>query len=801
MEDRWRRLDEYVEAFELDRAAGERVDLVDFLPPPDHPDRAAAIIELIRVDLEFGWDQGDPQSIERYRQLFPDVLGCSDQLGKVAYEEYRLRRRAGESVAREEYQRRYAIDTQQWPDLPIGSTDETSTLTFDGAGLQADSRYEVKLRNELAAAAREMPSVGDSFAGFDLVGELGQGAFGRVFLARQDDLARRFVALKITSYLSVEPQRLARLQHTNIVPIYSVHRCGSLQALCMPFLGPNTLADLLQTFQLTGALPVSGQAIVSTLSGRSTVTATRDAVQYTQWSPPPADPVAPATRGGESMRRLETMDYLTAAIWIVSRVADGLAYAHEHGIVHRDLKPANILLTDDGEPLLLDFNLATQSDAPHDACRALIGGTLPYIGPEHLEALQQGGTVGAPSDVYSLGVILFQLLSGRLPYPAPTGEFRSVVPQMLQQRRQPAPLLHRFNPLVSPGLESIVNRCLAPDCQQRYANARELQQDLQRHLEHRPLQHAPDRSWRERVGKWARRHPRTSSASTVAVMALLMLVALGWWAAARSTRLAASEARETLRRTEAALQVARYDLNSPFADRLELEQAVEQARAALGALQLSDTSPSRHRELGAAWGCATACAAELHRRADLSGGQRHGTVGHAPGDDQRREQLMDEALRWNALLVTPEDPAAWTSSAQLQRARFLTAAGQESLAQQFRRQEAAEVAGSKRADQRSLAAEYMRQGRVAEAIELLQQLAQQQPDSDAIWFSLGNAYVSCNHLADAEDCYDMTIALRHTACRPGCLAVWCACRPGNIRRRAGILTRRCACNRCSFRRS
>ena len=77
-----------------------------------------------------------------------------------------------------------------------------------------------------------MPEVGDRFADFDLVGELGQGAFGRVFLARQDDLARRFVALKITTCHSVESQRLAKLQHTDIVPIFSVHRRGCLQAIC-----------------------------------------------------------------------------------------------------------------------------------------------------------------------------------------------------------------------------------------------------------------------------------------------------------------------------------------------------------------------------------------------------------------------------------------------------------------------------------------------------------------------------------------------------------------------------------------
>src|SRR5262245_48213630 len=90
------------------------------------------------------------------------------------------------------------------------------------------------------------PAVGDNLLHFQLIGELGSGAFSRVFLASQRDLADRLVALKITEYTDGEPQRLARLQHANIVPIYSVHHHYQFQVVCMPYVGSHTLATLLR---------------------------------------------------------------------------------------------------------------------------------------------------------------------------------------------------------------------------------------------------------------------------------------------------------------------------------------------------------------------------------------------------------------------------------------------------------------------------------------------------------------------------------------------------------------------------
>src|SRR5207253_9410320 len=107
--------------------------------------------------------------------------------------------------------------------------------------------------------------VGDWFAGFELVALLGRGAFGRVYLARQGNLADRFVALKVSTDLTGESRTLARLQHTNVVPIYSVHRVAPFQAVCMPYFGATTLAHLLARYRAGQPLPTTGRQLVDTL--------------------------------------------------------------------------------------------------------------------------------------------------------------------------------------------------------------------------------------------------------------------------------------------------------------------------------------------------------------------------------------------------------------------------------------------------------------------------------------------------------------------------------------------------------
>ena len=284
----------------------------------------------------------------------------------------------------------------------------------------------------MAIRRSSFPPAGSTFLGFQLQSELGRGAFGRVYLARQGDLANRPVALKISTDLIDETQTLAQLQHTNIVPIYSVHRSGRLQAVCMPYLGPCTLAHVLTELRQHPTLPDSGadllgireRALSTTDAPPASSTGNQHAEQREHRrsgeEPAAATPRLAEVRATTQIERLRGLGYVEAVLWMAARVADGLAHAHERGILHRDLKPANILLGDDGEPLLLDFNLAADTKLRGPASAALIGGTLPYMAPEHLRALRgEDRTLDARCDLYSLGVILFELLTGNHPFETP----------------------------------------------------------------------------------------------------------------------------------------------------------------------------------------------------------------------------------------------------------------------------------------------------------------------------------------------------------------------------------------------
>src|SRR5882672_5522330 len=249
---------------------------------------------------------------------------------------------------------------------------------------------EVQIRR-LEEAAIAMPEVGTEFLGFRLVQEVGKGAFARVYLAHQGDLADRLVIVKVSPIFDDESQTLAQLQHTNVVPIYSIHRASPLQAVCMPFFGLTTLAHILKDIKGQNSLPESGKTLVSTLIARNSTA--RIAHEIKQ--PDPIQESAQETPKEESAKsaistaildKLQSLSYVDAVLWMAARLADGLAHAHERGILHRDLKPANILITDEGQPMLLDFNLAHDTKARSKASVALLGGTLPYMAPEQLTA-------------------------------------------------------------------------------------------------------------------------------------------------------------------------------------------------------------------------------------------------------------------------------------------------------------------------------------------------------------------------------------------------------------------------------
>ena len=338
--------------------------------------------------------------------------------------------------------------------------------------------------------AVRMPQVGDRFLGFELVEKLGHGSFAHVFLARQPDLADRPVVLKVSADSRSESRALAQLQHPNIVPIYSVHQSGRLSALCMPYLGSTTLAD---GYRDLGA----GQP-----------------------ERRPADPGSPARR------MIERFGYTEAILGLAAQLADGLAHALARGILHRDLKPSNILLTDEGVPILFDFNLAAETRSREPTSPGA-GGTLPYMSPEQLRAFAGGPSViDARTDLYAVGVILFELLTRSHPFTVYRPFGRDTLARMLRDRCGPPPRLRPGNPHVSPAVEAIVRKCLEPDPRDRYQSARDLKEDLDRQLRHLPLRHAPDASVRERLWKWRRRNPSLASRVSFWILCAAATVAL-----------------------------------------------------------------------------------------------------------------------------------------------------------------------------------------------------------------------------------------------------------------------------------
>lgn len=730
-----------VEAYEQSYQRQETTDFTQFLPPPDHPFYAEVATELMRVDMEYSWENGECRTVEMYRPILHELLGDPQVLESLAYEEYRLKAQSGQRVAPELYAQRYSIDTSHWRVFAAAdfqqcaATNEGTTASpilgvFDELGI-------------LGSEEVDFPQAGDTFLNFQLERELGRGTFARVFLARQGDLADRAVVLKVVSGSTLEPQHLARLQHTNIVPIYSVHSENGLTAVCMPYLGQRTLSDVTRTLEQSDRFPQTGQAFLSTIQASLEDTIKVQSTGEVQFKQ--TQLVNLETDDSGSKEPVNSQTYVDCIIRLVLQIAEGLSHAHQRGIVHRDLKPANILLTEDGLPLILDFNLSADI-VVNGRASLLVGGTLPYMAPEHLAAVARGGKVGVCSDLFSLGVIFFELLTGKRPFSVSQGTFEEVVQQMILERKRATPSARMLNPSIPRSVDAIVARCLAANTASRYQSASELCEDLRRHLDNLPLRYAPDRYLPERADKWIRRHPRISSASSVATLAgvaLFASLAIGmhWWAESKFQEFQASfpQARAALSIPEQNPDLIAAGMN--IVNNALSNYGVLSTPTWSERLQLFALSPRHRTQLEQEFGELLYQLSEASMR-----------------NNETDAASLAEALRLNSRARSFSQPDQQPQAFALQRAHLLEKLGAAEEAKQYRTL-ASNQEPRGELDDYLKAQQFLLEQNYAGSLPLLSQLRDSSPTDPVYWLLLGNAKTGTARLHEAEGAYSTAAAL------------------------------------------
>jgi WD40 repeat protein len=425
---------------------------------------APSLLPLLQ-DQRARWQRGERVLVEDYLARQPALAADAKAALDLIAHEVLLRRERGEKAELEEYLQRFphlasALRVQFEVEHALGgSVQAPLTLpqgpgasTLQGAGPGGD--------------ASDLPQV----AGYEILGELGRGAMGVVYRARQQGLGR-LVALKMilagdcagadeVARFRREAEAVARLQHPQVVQIHEIGDHGGRPFFSLEFVAGGTLA------QKIAATP-----------------------QPARWS-----------------------------AQLVATLARAMHAAHLQGIVHRDLKPANVLLTQEGTPKISDFGLAKHLEGTEGQTGSGdILGTPRYMAPE--QAAGKAKAVGPAADVYALGAILYELLTGRPPFLGETS-WDTVVQVLSADPVAPT----RLQPKVPRDLETICLKCLRKEPARRYPTAEALAEGLGRFLAQEPIQARPVGRW-ERAVKWTRRRPAV--AGLLALVGFVTLLGLG----------------------------------------------------------------------------------------------------------------------------------------------------------------------------------------------------------------------------------------------------------------------------------
>lgn len=359
------------------------------------------------------------------------------------------------------------------PHPKFSTEDETVTRTASAPEATVTSTHATtpSATGDGVQAVLDDIEIGSRVGDFDLLTELGSGAFARVFLARQRSM-QRMVAVKISADRGTEPQTLAQLDHDYIVRVFDQRLLDTdidrserrLRLLYMQFLPGGTLLNVLRWVRATPVEERSGQLLL-------------DAVDTAMEEKGEIRPTDSSVRA-----EIARLSWPETVAWLGRRLAEALDYAAAHGVLHRDVKPANVLLTSEAVPKLADFNISFCRDVEGAGPVAYFGGSLSYMSPEHLEASHPdydrwAADLDTRADIYSLGVVLWELLTGSKPFDDTTAgndpkDDKFVLEAMLQRRlrRIDDSALRRIPADCPATLRRVLLTCLEPDRNDRWSH-------------------------------------------------------------------------------------------------------------------------------------------------------------------------------------------------------------------------------------------------------------------------------------------------------------------------------------------